>query len=139
MNRTLLSCLALLLPAAALAQFPYDLTVLDQPYTPLEEATALPAAAYDDELGWDDPDFSLPSALTFLFWICRDAMDQIGLGSLMMGTTIDGAILLHGVMPTNYDLADRAINREGPLHHPLETTGCPGAGLYHRVGQCRDV
>ena len=70
-------------------------------------------------------------------------MDQIGLGSLMLGTTIDGAILLHGVMPTNYDLADRAINGGEPSLIRWETTGDPGsrvfaiewanAGLYDEV------
>ena len=74
-------------------------------------------------------------------------MDQIGLGSLMLGTTIDGPILLHGVMPTNYDLADRAINGGEPSLIRWETTGDPGsrvfaiewanAGLYDEVFESR--
>mgnify|MGYP003943306941 FL=1 len=144
MNRTLVSCLALLLPAATLAQFPYDLTVLDQPYTPLEEATALPAAAYDDELGWDDPEFTADIGFDFSFsGYVVNQLDQIGLGSLMMGSTFDGPIYLHGVMPTNYDLADLGIAGGDPSIIRWATDGAPGnrvftiewanAGMYDEV------
>lgn len=133
-----------MMPVALWAQLPYELTVLNQPYAPLENATALGSEQYDDDEGWDDPEFSASLGFDFSFsGYVIDAMDQIGLGSLMLGTTIDGAILLHGVMPTNYDLADRAINGGEPSLIRWETTGDPGsrvfaiewanAGLYDEV------
>jgi hypothetical protein len=144
MKRSLLFATVLMMPVALLAQLPYGLTVLNQPYTPLENATLLGSEQYDDDLGWDDPEFSASLGFDFSFsGYVIDAMDQIGLGSLMLGTTIDGQILLHGVMPTNYDLADRAINGEAPSLIRWETTGDPGnrvfaiewanAGLYEEV------
>lgn len=144
MNRTLLSCLALLLPAAAMAQLPYNLTVLDQPYTPLEEATALPADAFDDEMGWDDPEFTADIGFDFSFsGYVVNQLDQIGLGSLMLGATFDGPIYLHGVMPTNYDLADRGILGGDPSIIRWATDGAAGnrvftiewanAGIYEEI------
>jgi hypothetical protein len=52
--------LALLSPVALFSQLPFDLTVLDQPYTPLLESTALETSQYDYPNGWDDPEFSVP-------------------------------------------------------------------------------
>jgi len=144
MNRFTLSLAALLLPAVCMAQLPYTVTVLSQPYAPLEEATALSPEQYDDDQGWDDPSFSAPLGFDFSFsGYVVDAMDQVGLGALMMGTTIGGNILLHGVMPTNYDLADRAINGGDPSIIRWQTEGVPGeqvftiewanAGMYDEV------
>lgn len=136
--------LALLMPIAAWAQLPYDLTVLDQAYTPLQEATALSADFFDSEGGWDDPEFTVNLGFDFSFsGYVVNQLDQIALGSLMMGSTFDGPIYLHGVMPTNYDLADLGIIGEDPSIIRWATDGAPGnqvftiewanAGMYDEV------
>ena len=93
----------LLLATTAGAQLPYDLTVLDQPYEPLTEATALEFDQFDLYEGWDDPEFSVQLGFDFDFsGQSISAWDQVGLGVLMMGTSIDdksGLPLLQGVIP----------------------------------------
>ena len=64
----------------------------------------------------------------------------------MMGTTIDdksGLPLLHGFIPTNFDLADNGMAGGAPSLIRWQTTGAPGeqvftmewagAGLYEEV------
>jgi len=137
----------LLLTATASAQLPYDITVFDQPYAPLSEATALEMDQYDYMDGWDDPEFSVQIGFDFDFsGYVIDALDQVGVGSLMMGTTIDpksGLPLLHGFIPTNFDLADLGMAGGEPSIIRWQTSGAPGervftmewanAGLYEEV------
>ena len=44
-----------MMPVALWAQLPYELTVLNQPYAPLENATALGSEQYDDDAGLGRP------------------------------------------------------------------------------------
>ena len=126
--------LALLSPVALFSQLPFDLTVLDQPYTPLLESTALSTSQYDYSNGWDDPEFSVPLGFDFNYsGYVIDALDQVGVGSLMMGTTIDdksGLPLLHGFIPTNFDLADNGMAGGTPSLIRWQTTGEPGAQVF---------
>ncbi|MCH1575932.1 MAG: T9SS type A sorting domain-containing protein [Flavobacteriales bacterium] len=138
--------MALLLPLGLLSQSPYDLTVLSQPYAPLQGATALSPAEFDEEGGWDDPEFTAPIGFEFeMVGNTISEMTQYGLGSVLLGLTLDpkAGALLHGVMPTNYDLADRAISGGTPSTIQWATTGEPGnqvftiewaeAGMYDEV------
>ena len=145
--RLSLFAMAFTLPFGLVSQSPYDLTVLNQAYAPLQEATALTPDQFDGDEGWDDPEFTAPLGFTFdMAGTPITAMTQYGLGSLVMGTTFDpktGSPLLHGVMPTNYDLADRAINGGAPSIIQWSTTGAEGnqiftiewvnAGMYDEV------
>ena len=137
----------LMLSMTAGGQLPFDLTVLDQPYAPLLESTALDASQYDYYNGWDDPEFSVPLGFDFNYsGYVINALDQVGVGSLMMGTTIDdksGLPLLHGFLPTNFDLADNGMAGGTPSLIRWKTTGETGqqvfsmewadAGLYEEV------
>lgn len=139
--------LALLLPFSVMAQLPFEITVLNQPYAPLLEATALEASQYDYPEGWDDPEFSVPLGFDFsLNGAVISSLDQFGVGALMMGTTLDdksGLPLLHGFIPTNLDLTDRGIAGADPSIIRWQTTGEPGnrvfaiewanAGLYEEI------
>ena len=133
-----LSCfcaLTLALPFSLTAQnLPYDLTVLSQPYASLMEATALSPFQYDGDEGWDDPTFSAPLGFTFdMAGTPITELTQYGVGCLMMGLTFDpksGSALLHGVIPTNYDLSDRAINGGEPSIIQWSTTGAPGSQIF---------
>jgi len=126
--------LALLSPVALFSQLPFDLTVLEQPYAPLLESTALDASQYDYSNGWDDPEFSVPLGFDFNYsGYVIDALDQVGVGSLMMGTTLDdksGLPLLHGFIPTNFDLADNGMAGGTPSLIRWQTTGEPGAQVF---------
>ena len=139
--------LALLSPVALFSQLPFDLTVLDQPYTPLMESTVLESSQFDEPNGWDDPEFSVPLGFNFNYsGYVIDALDQVGVGALLMGTTLDdksGLPLLHGFLPTNFDLADNGIAGGSPSLIQWQTSGAPGeqvftlewlgAGLYEEV------
>ena len=139
--------LVLLSPVTLFSQLPFDLTVLDQPYTPLLESTVLETSQYDYSDGWDDPEFSVPLGFDFNYsGYVIDALDQVGVGALMMGTTIDdksGLPLLHGFIPTNFDLADNGMVGGSPSLIRWQTSGAPGervftmewagAGLYEEV------
>ena len=139
--------LVLLSPVTLFSQLPFDLTVLDQPYTPLLESTVLETSQYDYSDGWDDPEFSVPLGFDFNYsGYVIDALDQVGVGALMMGTTIDdksGLPLLHGFIPTNFDLADNGMAGGSPSLIRWQTSGAPeeqvftiewaDAGLYEEV------
>lgn len=145
MKHALLPLLMLTLTAGA--QLPFELTVLNQPYTPLTEATALGVNQFDAGAGWDDPEFSVPLGFDFNYsGYIIDAIDQVGLGALMMGATIDdkgGMPLLHGFIPTNFDLIDKGLVGETPSVIQWQTMGAPGqrvfsmewanAGLYEEL------
>jgi hypothetical protein len=127
--------LTLALPLSLAAQnLPYDLTVLSQPYASLVEATVLSPFQYDGDEGWDDPTFSAPLGFTFdMAGTPIAELTQYGVGCLMMGLTFDpksGSPLLHGVIPTNYDLSDRAINGGEPSIIQWSTTGAPGSQIF---------
>ena len=126
--------LALLLPFSVLAQLPFEITVLNQPYAPLLEVTALEASQYDYPEGWDDPDFSVPLGFDFsLNGAVISSLDQFGVGALMMGTTLDdksGLPLLHGFIPTNLDLTDRSIAGADPSIIRWQTTGVEGGRVF---------
>lgn len=124
----------LLLATTAGAQLPYDLTVLDQPYEPLTEATALEFDQFDLYEGWDDPEFSVQLGFDFDFsGQSISAWDQVGLGVLMMGTSIDdksGLPLLQGVIPTGYDVTDRGLLGLEPSIIRWQTSGNPGEQVF---------
>ena len=141
----------LMLATTAGAQLPYDLTVLDQPYVPLEEATALEMDQFDinygEYPGWDDPSFSVDLGFEFSFsGYTIDAMDQVDLGALMAGTYLDdktGLPLLQAFIPTGFDLTDRGLLGLDPSIIRWNTTGGPGnqvftiewanAGMYEEI------
>jgi len=141
----------LMLATTAGAQLPYDLTVLDQPYEPLSEATSLELDQFDINYGkfpgWDDPSFSVNLGFDFSFsGYTIDAMDQVALGALMAGTYIDdksGLPLLQAFIPTGFDLTDRGLLGLDPSIIRWNTTGEPGnqvftiewanAGIYEEI------
>ena len=141
----------LMLATTVGAQLPYDLTVLDQPYVPLEEATALEMDQFDIDYGeypgWDDPSFSVDLGFDFSFsGYTIDAMDQVDLGALMAGTYLDdktGLPLLQAFIPTGFDLTDRGLLGLDPSIIRWNTTGEPGnqvftiewanAGMYEEI------
>ena len=141
----------LMLATTAGAQLPYDLTVLDQPYVPLEEATALEMDQFDIDYGeypgWDDPSFSVDLGFEFSFsGYTIDAMDQVDLGALMAGTYLDdktGLPLLQAFLPTGFDLTDRGLLGLDPSIIRWSTSGEPNnqvftiewanAGMYEEI------
>ncbi len=128
----------LMLATTAGAQLPYDLTVLDQPYTPLTEATVLDMDQFDidygDFPGWDDPSFSVQLGFEFSFsGYTVDALDQVDLGALMAGTYIDdksGLPLLQAFIPTGLDLTDRGLLGLDPSIIRWNTSGAPGSQVF---------
>ena len=128
------SLLVLLLPLSAMAQLPFDITVLNQPYAPLLEATALDPSQYDYPEGWDDPEFSVPLGFDFnLNGAIISSLDQFGVGALMLGATTDdksGLPLFHGFIPTNLDLTDRSIAGADPSIIRWQTTGVEGGRVF---------
>lgn len=128
----------LMLATTASAQLPYDLTVLEQPYQPLTEATALELDLFDVNngkfVGWDDPNFTVQLGFDFSFsGYTIDAMDQVDLGALMAGTYIDdktGLPLLQAFIPTGYDLTDRGIIGLDPSIIRWNTSGDPGDRVF---------
>lgn len=128
----------LLLATTSGAQLPYDLTVLDQPYEPLSEATALEFDQFDVNygkfVGWDDPSFSVQLGFDFSFsGYTINAMDQVDLGAMMAGTYIDpesGLPLLQAFLPTGYDLTDRGIIGLDPSIIRWNTSGDPGDRVF---------
>lgn len=119
---------------SAQSQLPYDLIVLDQPYEALTEATALDSNQFDLGIGWDDPEFSVPLGFDFDFsGQSISSWDQLGLGTLMMGTSIDdksGLPLLHGVIPTGFDVIDRGLVGLDPSIIRWQTSGAPGEQVF---------
>lgn len=124
----------LLFAISAQSQLPYDLIVLDQPYEALTEATALDSNQFDLGIGWDDPEFSVPLGFDFDFsGQSISSWDQLGLGTLMMGTSIDdksGLPLLHGVIPTGFDVIDRGLVGLDPSIIRWQTSGAPGEQVF---------
>ena len=106
----------------------YELIILEEMYNPLEKATLIDSTSYDNEVGWDDPEFSVPLGFTFSFLGNEiESLDQIGLGSLMFGMATSQAPLFCGLMPVGFDLADRGISvGEEPSLIRYQTTGNPG-------------
>ena len=149
MKRLLLPLL--MLTSTVGAQLPYDLTVLDQPYAPLTEATALEFDQFDINYGkyagWDDPSFTVNLGFDFSFsGYTIDAMDQVDLGALMAGTYIDdktGLPSLQAFIPTGFDLTDRGLLGLDPSIIRWNTAGEPGnqvftiewanAGMYEEI------
>ena len=115
-------------------------------YYPLEKAALIDSASFDHELGWDDPEFSVPLGFTFSFLGNEiETLDQLGDGAGMFGSSSNssGVPLFYGLMPVSFDLADRGISGEEPSLIRYQTTGNPGervfviewynAGLYEEI------
>jgi len=141
---TALACFTL--TSSSFCQNSYELIILEEMYYPLEKAILIDSASFDYELGWDDPEFSVPLGFTFSFLGNEiESLDQIGLGALMLGTPSNssGVPLFYGFMPVSFDLADRGIAGEDPSLIRYQTTGSPGervfaiewhnAGLYEEI------
>lgn len=91
------------------------MTILEDFYEPLEQATLIDISSYDYENGWDNPEFSVPLGFTFSF-LGNDieSLLQIGEGSLMAGVSSSGVQLINGLMPVGFDLADRSLASQEP-------------------------
>jgi hypothetical protein len=109
----------------------YELTILEDFYEPLEQATLIDIESYDYENGWDNPEFSVPLGFTFSF-LGNDieSLQQIGEGSLMAGVPSSGVQLFNGLMPVGFDLADRGLAGQEPSLIRYQTTGTPGERVF---------
>ena len=132
--------------SSSFCQNSYELIILEEMYYPLEKATLIDSASFDHELGWDDPEFSVPLGFTFSFLGNEiETLDQLGDGAGMFGSSSNssGVPLFYGLMPVSFDLADRGISGEEPSLIRYQTTGNPGervfviewynAGLYEEI------
>ena len=127
----------------------YLFETLDQPYVPLTEATELSPADWDEEAGWDDPEFTVP--LGFEFDLAGEAfseLTQYDLGATYFGGTVleyYSSALVFLVGPDT-DLADLGNLQNDSLgNSPIrwQTEGEPGeqvftleyvnAGMYDEV------
>ena len=132
--------------SSSFCQNSYELIILEEMYYPLEKATLIDSASFDHELGWDNPEFSVPLGFTFSFLGNEiETLDQLGDGAGMFGSSSNssGVPLFYGLMPVSFDLADRGISGEEPSLIRYQTTGNPGervfviewynAGLYEEI------
>lgn len=130
---------ALAVSTLATAQFPYNATVLNESYLPLEDATAL-----DLEIGWDDPTAQIP--LDFSIDLDGTGSGGIleigGSGEMLMNTTETG--LLNILWPITLDVMDiGAVKAEEFSTINYQTTGEPpnrilkvewdNCGIYEEV------
>lgn len=119
---------ALLISLASGAQLPYNLEVLNQPYSPLVDAAPLEFDSYDYVDGWDDPEFSVSLGFELdLDGIAFDQLFQTATGTLLFSNTTPFA----GLIPISYDLADIGfIDPKTPSLIRWETTGDPGNQVF---------
>ena len=119
--------------SSSFCQNSYELIILEEMYYPLEKATLIDSASFDHELGWDDPEFSVPLGFTFSFLGNEiETLDQLGDGAGMFGSSSNssGVPLFYGLMPVSFDLADRGISGEEPSLIRYQTTGNPGERVF---------
>ena len=127
----------------------YLFETLDQPYVPLTEATELSPADWDEEAGWDDPEFTVPLGFEFdLAGVAFSELTQYDLGATYFGGTVleyysSAFVFLVG---PDTDLADLGNLQNDSLgNSPIrwQTEGEPGeqvftleyvnAGMYDEV------
>ena len=113
------------------SQNSYELTILEDFYEPLEQATLIDIASYDYENGWDNPEFIVPLGFTFSF-LGNDieSLQQIGEGALMAGVPSSGEQLFNGLMPVGFDLADRGLAGQESSLIRYQTIGTPGERIF---------
>jgi hypothetical protein len=109
---------------SALAQFPYDFSILNQPYTELQNPIPLTTAS------WDDPSLTVQLGFEFHFLgsTTNNLYFDLGLGGLLVpdftGTTMDM------IMAYNSDIIDAGFNTNEMLS-PISylVAGDPGSRI----------
>ena len=112
----------------------YLLETLDQPYVPLMDATEMSSEFWDDNAGWDDPEFTAPLGFEFNFaGTSFTELTQWDYGtSLISGQSFNTSAVFYLLGPDT-DLADLGnLENDSIGNSPIrwQTEGLPGEQVF---------